>query len=357
MLLDSLEIKNFRLFQHLRIGHLGRVNLIVGKNNTGKTSLLEAVWLYAQGATPQAVRRVLISRHEFDIATQADDNSEETELLSALSYLFYNHPDTTRGTETISIGVIDSQTDRVSFTLGWYRLRDVTENYQLSLTESEDFSDLVPRIKITRSSRTYFYPLHTRPTLTSNGSNLKSVLLEKSGLSRQEIGNLWDNIALTDLEQDVVSSLQIIDKRVERINLVDDKVDRRIPKVKLQGMNTPLPMRSLGEGINRLFGLILALIDAQNGFLLIDEIETGLHYSVQPDVWRLIFTLAKRLDVQVFATSHSVDCIKAFQLAAAEHKHTEGVLIRLQQKSGTIRSVTFDENELAIIAREQLEVR
>jgi len=54
--------------------------------------------------------------------------------------------------------------------------------------------------------------------------------------------------------------------------------------------------------MTHLFHLIFALVNAKDGFLLIDEFENGLHYTVQPKVWELIFKLAKALNVQVFAS-------------------------------------------------------
>ena len=78
--------------------------------------------------------------------------------------------------------------------------------------------------------------------------------------------------------------------------------------------------------MNRLFGLALALVNARGGLLLINEFENGLHHSVQTDVWRMIFRLAERLAVQVFATTHSRDSVRSFQEAAAESPE-EGVLL------------------------------
>ena len=109
--------------------------------------------------------------------------------------------------------------------------------------------------------------------------------------------------------------------------------------------------------MNRMFGLALALVNAKDGMLLIDEVDTGLHYSVLPDLWKLIFEVAHRLNVQVFATSHSWDCIQAFQYAAEASKDEEGMLIRLENRKSGIGAVTFDEEELSVVAREQIEVR
>jgi predicted ATP-dependent endonuclease of OLD family len=99
------------------------------------------------------------------------------------------------------------------------------------------------------------------------------------------------------------------------------------------------------------------LVNARNGLLLVDEIENGLHYSAQLDVWRLINRLASRLNVQVFATTHSWDCIESFQKAAQEDTQNEGILIRLESKKGKIVATLFDEKELGIATREQIEVR
>lgn len=77
----------------------------------------------------------------------------------------------------------------------------------------------------------------------------------------------------------------------------------------------PLPLYSLGDGMYRALGIALALANARNGILLIDEFENGLYYTVQPDIWQLIFQVARRLNIQVFATTHSWDCIEAFQQA------------------------------------------
>ena len=108
--------------------------------------------------------------------------------------------------------------------------------------------------------------------------------------------------------------------------------------------------------MNRLFGLALALVNARGGLLLIDEFENGLHHSVQTDVWRMIFRLAERLDVQVFATTHSRDSVRSFQEAAAESPE-EGVLLRLARKGEDIVPTVASEDELAVATRHDIEVR
>ena len=131
----------------------------------------------------------------------------------------------------------------------------------------------------------------------------------------------------------------------------------RIPVVRLVDNDEPLPLYSLGDGMLRALGISLALVNAKDGILLIDEFENGLYYTVQPDLWQFIFRVARHLNVQVFATTHSWDCIKAFQKAASAEKQTEGLLIRQVSKKGEIGVTLYDEQELTIATREHIEVR
>jgi predicted ATPase len=173
------------------------------------------------------------------------------------------------------------------------------------------------------------------------------------------ISRLWNNIQLSPLEAEVGATLQVIAPDVERVSIRSDPGTPQglMPIVKVAGSSQPFPLRTMGDGMVRLFGIALALVNARDGFLLIDEIENGLHYSIQPDVWRLIFRVASRLNVQVLATTHSWDCIEAFQKAAAESESAEGMLIRLESLRGKVVATSFDREDLAVITRDYLEVR
>ena len=162
------------------------------------------------------------------------------------------------------------------------------------------------------------------------------------------------------MEEEIVAALRIIESHIERVALVyangSSEQHTRIPKARIADQDNPIPLRSLGEGMVRLFGLALALVNTRDGLFLIDEIESGLHYSVQPDVWRLVFRLAQRLNIQVFATTHSWDCVEAFQFVTGSHPD-EGQLIRLGRNHDDVIATLFDEQELAIITRDHIEVR
>jgi len=369
LVLDSLEIKNFRAFKHLRIEKLGRVNLIVGKNNVGKSSVLEALWLYATKGDPNVVMQLLRERDELKDAEGQESTSASFKNVSALKHLFYGRKDIPVQSDQILIGSSAVGRDTIAIGVAPYERSNSGNGYAVlrpvEVTGDVFTANLVPSITIDIGEDTHMhFPLDQNYKSEHPGYRpvkvvemvVRSVMVADDGLSANDVAAYWDNIVLSDLQDEIIIALKIIAPDVVGINLKGGGSDR-IPIVKVGQFDAPIPLRSLGDGMNRMFGIALALVNAKDGMLLIDEVDTGLHYSVLPDLWKLIFEVAHRLNVQVFATSHSWDCIQAFQLAAEENQEEEGVLVRLENRKAGIGAVTFDEMELAIVTREQIEVR
>jgi AAA15 family ATPase/GTPase len=366
--LDSLEIRGFRAFEHLRIEKLGRVNLITGKNNVGKTSLLEAVRLYAHKGQPELIWELLESRDE---ATDQDRGLEKTGInpffSPNLKYLFYGRKEIQSFPSAIKIGSLNSPDDALSIGFAWYSVKIDEEGTRKIRILNENEKNEVENREFRLISQIGSQPKYfARPERLSQtfwqGSPSESyvpscIFASANGLNLKTIGELWDSIALTDLEVIVLECLKLIASDIERVNIISGSARNRIPIVRIQSLDEPLPLRSLGEGMNRLFGIALALVNAKDGMLLIDEVESGLHYSVQSDVWRLIFATARRLNVQVFATTHSWDCIEAFQSAVQNSNDEDGLLIRLENKNDQIIPTLFDKRRLGIATRENIEVR
>lgn len=211
-------------------------------------------------------------------------------------------------------------------------------------------------------------PLHLRSPLRRAilgiGDNtyepVRCVYLDPfSSRSTGQLGALWDAVALTDAQDEVLNALQLISPDIEGVSMIGSDEARsrtRTAIVKSRQFNSPVPLRTFGDGVNRLFGIVLSLCNARNGVLLIDEFENGLHHSVQASIWRTIFRLASELNVQVFATSHSRDCVQAFQEAATESPQ-DGLLLRLTRRADAVVSTLFSEDELEIATRNDIEVR
>lgn len=320
LILDSLEIHNFRAFEHLLIEKLGRVNLIVGKNNVGKTCILEALQLYASKFLSAVMEEILVRRDEFVFL----DLKKYPLKIKNDSILLKRHELTCSYIES---RLVHRKENSNNLKTSDIIIKDVTG-------KSENFSTRFPHIFVS----------------------------DKSINDKGKVATLWDNIYLTDSEEDVINILRIIEPNVKSIGFVEDKQEKsaRVPMVRLSTSKIPVLLSSLGEGMNRLLGIGLALVNSENGFLLVDEIDNGIHYSAQPDLWRLIFEGAKRMNVQVFATTHSWDCIEAFQQAATESGTDDGMLISLRQKKktpGHVVGFIFEGKDLEIITRDRIEVR
>jgi AAA15 family ATPase/GTPase len=167
----------------------------------------------------------------------------------------------------------------------------------------------------------------------------------------------WSNINLTNHHEDITNSLRIIEGKISQVSTNVSSIDKLVPIVRLEGSPEPITLRSMGDGMVHVFNLALALVNSKDGILLVDEIENGLHYSVLEDFWKFLIKSAQALDVQVFATTHSWDCVEAFQKAACEDRSSDGYLIRLGWRKDEIVATVYDENDLAIVTRDQIEVR
>jgi hypothetical protein len=382
--LDSLSIANFRAFRRLQIDRLGHVNLIVGKNNIGKTCLLEALWLYARIAAPEVISQILGTRNE--LTTRAVEESQ----LSTVRHLLHGRSilDKSGQEQLIISSGGDELTARV-FSLDRGLIEqieqaplhldvDVIPNLANQLVTGPfdrnglmelrkkmgalfhliGEESLILVIKASRGVRIINDSL--KQILASNLQEWPTFFIATSGLNNAQIVKLWNQVYLTELQDEVEAALRIIEPNLRNVGLVSNLEGAQVPQARMSTGQDRILLSSLGEGMNRLFGLALALVNTKGGFLLIDEIGNGIHYSIQPQLWNFIFTLAHRLNVQVFATTHTWDAVEAFQQAAQDHQKMEGMLVSLRGKQGSPGEVVgtlFNETDLAYITREQIEVR
>jgi hypothetical protein len=369
----TLAIERFRALRQLKIEGLGRVNLITGRNNTGKSSVLEALRILAANASPSVIYSILRDREEDLGEAEEPGRPIDAEGFFQMSSLFHGFPHVSESLEPIVIVSIDGERPmRLTMDIGWFsEERDQDGSRRLVPRQSELFSEVeaLPSLVIEAGGARRIFPLdylrrfsiRTRPLRPdlADEPRLTCMFVSPYGGERTAtLGPLWDKIALSDREKDVVEALRIIDPDISAVSMIGGEGPRqtRTAIVRAQSIPRPVSLRSFGDGLNRLFGIVLSLVNAKDGLLLIDEFENGMHYTVQIDAWRAIFRLARRLDIQVFATSHSWDSIEAFQKAAHEDPE-EGVLIRLSRSGEDIIPTLFREAELAVVTRDRIEVR
>ena len=157
----------------------------------------------------------------------------------------------------------------------------------------------------------------------------------------------------------MLAALRIIEPQIQKINYLesDPGSKNRVPFVVVGPKSERVRLTSMGDGINRILTIILSMLNCPaGGALAVDEIDNGLHYSVQEQLWKMVFSLANELDVQVFATTHSMDCLKSF---AQVNSGEDGLLIRLDARSdGEIVPQYYSEpDDIRFAVESQIELR
>jgi predicted ATPase len=376
-MLSSLTIRNFRGLEDLNVPHLGRVNLIVGKNNSGKSSILEALRIYAQQAS-QTLLDELVAAHDETLRTQMSATADEDEQVPYENFFTGRRFPTSKdgaiyigdkeGREYLKISHSYYQEERSVDSLGFSTVRRIPmaknelddEEANQALLVSSAKRDQPKWLGISDSPRRGRAP-NPDPLALPVGYVPTSILPSSS------LADLWDSIALTNYDDVVRAGLRIIEPRVEGVAFVkrDNPRSRfegeRTAIIKLQGSDRPVTLNSMGDGMVRVLQLLLLLVPAKGGLYLVDEFENGLHYSVQEKVWEMIFELAKTTNIQVFATTHSWDCIEAFKNVAARSDEPAilfrvGKSIKTSEK-GKVIATAFDKAALAQITQLEAEVR
>ncbi len=369
-MIQSIEIKGYRGFSHFEIGGLGRVNLLVGKNNSGKTSVLEVLDLLASGGDPNALWRIISRRGE---RTYTDTTSRRAESEFEVNHLFHGHE--------LRIGAefsVRSKNQSPPRSLRCTVAESTNETKILPFPESDEptFSHIVlelsgapkppvPALALTSRGGLRgdaFEPLVRRSQRRFVAEGSKSYFISTESLSFDALTLMWNQIALTDAQARVVKALRFIEPKIQDIapQIVSPYSyanNRGGFIVKMEGIDQPIPIGSLGDGTWRILALAIALSQAKDGILLVDEIDTGLHHTVMADMWRLIAETAKELNVQVFATTHSYDCVHSLSVIchADVTKDSQVTLQRIDPSKK--RAIPFTEAEIRMAAERQIEVR
>jgi hypothetical protein len=189
--------------------------------------------------------------------------------------------------------------------------------------------------------------------------------IPSDGVTDKILRHLWDRVVATPEEDTAVEALRIIEPDIQRIafrtgidrSFRDPATPPRSVVVRLKGTDQPLPLGSVGDGMRRLLGLALSLAQSAGGCLLVDEIDTGLHYTVLRNMWKMVIETAKRLDTQVFATTHSQDCLDGLATLQNESPELcEAVRVhRIDRELG--KAVTYPASEIRIARKHHVEVR
>ena len=372
--LPSLSITGFRGIDRLSIGRLGRVTLLAGRNGIGKTTVLDAVHIYAARALPVVLSELLEKCEEF--VTGLD---EDRAPVVSPDYAALFHGWAARQAATITIGPRGGGDDLRIETAkpgDWSpEQRDLfadvstdsgVQALKIAFRDKERVLPWFLAVNETRpnwSRRRYIRNLQSGWSDVGEWPVIECEVLGPGLPTNNRLARYWDSVALTAAEDLAIQALRIIlGSSIDRVAVVgaDDRrygMHARRVVAKLSDHPRPVPLKSLGDGVTRMFAAGLALANSRGGFLLLDEAENGIHYSVQRDFWRMVLRAAHANNVQVLATTHSLDCATGFAQAATECTDVEGVLFRLERDGDGIRAVEYTEEELKTAVAQGIEFR
>ncbi len=366
--LPSLTIEGFRGIRALEFRQLGRVTLLAGVNGVGKTTVLDAVRFYASRGHGRTLVDLVDTREEF---VQGVDDDGDVVLYPDFGSLFHGHhpldPDRPAPVRIraeprpngLSLDLVEPEGDGESQEALF--LEPHAQDLQITVGRHKQRHRALPMAYY--RPRVPFPPASRSRPPRSPRSWPTPIYFESLGpglLGNPDITRLWDGVALTDAEQFATDALRlVVDQPLDRLTVVGEGNSRRGGRrvvAKLDSWPTPVPLKRLGDGANRLFTIALALANCRGGILLLDEVENGVHYSVQADMWRMVFQMAEAANVQVVAATHSWDCVVGFA-AAADESPADGWLYRIERFEDGVEAVGYSEVNLTVAARQRTEVR
>jgi AAA15 family ATPase/GTPase len=300
---QTLIINNFRGIDSLELNDLKKINLIVGRNNCGKTSILEALFLLSGMSNPQLP---FIIQQLRDMLITDDDG---------FSHLFKF----CQTGEKIKIsGKMDMDLRNLEIEPD-YPFPEESTQVDKTIKHSSSSIASISGLRLNfRTGKNDMYSLNF--SLKDNKITLAPNYKEKLECHFITPANYWNGIdakinsLIINKKKDVlIRILKMIDPQIENFEMGGKNIYIDIGQPKL------LPINVMGDGIRRIVALIATISSIPNGVLLVDEIETGFHYTTLSILWKAVIAACNEYHVQLIATTHSYECIDALAKSYSEH--------------------------------------
>jgi len=267
--IKNIEIKNFKCFKDFKAEGFGRVNLIGGKNNVGKTAFMEAVYI---SSSSNNIENIITRRYIADILW---------DLWNEIGKKFVNN-----------------------------FIKEKKKDYE-DIEIKSNLNDLKVNIEFKSSNKAH----------------------------KKNYEKLYSKIIEYDLEDTLDSYLKDFDSSIEKFRLINSQ-----PHCKKNGKFYNL--NEFGDGLGAFVYFIMLLLSNQDSIILIDELENGIHYTQLDRLWEIILTLSKEQNVQVFATTHSKECIESYARVAKNLEDEEIGFIELGiNKKGKLDSIVMNSEQ------------
>jgi energy-coupling factor transporter ATP-binding protein EcfA2 len=330
---ETLAVKAFRGLRDLRLEELGRVNLLVGSSNSGKTSVLEAISLLSNPVDPLVWLHTANRREPSPLAAMTSSKVDRIRYLFPVASA--DPPEVGRiridVTGPTAISSVDASLSELRGMRVQKTLVDSDDSGATEVVAEVERTGLEIAVHARTSQGQLFADPHVFQIWEGESVYRTSQTLPRLAVRTVTPYDHWLRQPATKGFSDAVLSgnerrtLELV-KRIEP-SIVDVRVlaTQREPMLYLKDARAGfLPVSSFGDGIRRILALALALPRAANGVLLIDEIETGLHVSLVETVYAWIVAACHELNVQLFATTHSLEALDA--LINADTPDDEGTV-------------------------------
>ena len=267
-LLIKIEIKDFKCFKDFKADGLKRVNLIGGKNNVGKTAFMEACYVnvHSQNIKSFVGSLFAIKYMRENLNILAGDNADTKNFIEQSNKIF----------------------TKSNINLASFKINDEDGIKQYFFEFNKH------HIKVNSNSLSY------------ESEFINSIeFIDNFGLFNSQIISNYSAIQKKDEEIFLNSILNKFDEKIESFKIIDEK-----PQCKTE--DKYLEITEFGDGVRHLISIVTSLYKCENGYLFIDEIDNGIHYTQLDEIWTIILEVSKKLNVQVFATTHSKECIESY---------------------------------------------
>ncbi|MFQ6055090.1 MAG: ATP/GTP-binding protein [Methanosarcinales archaeon] len=355
----NLTIKCLRGIKHLKIGDFRQVNLFVGKNNCGKTTLLEGLFLLTgptNAELPLKINtfrdvniidentwRLVFNKLDVNLHVEISGDLEKPKEKRKLIIKPNMKSETTLSKTTISKKTIDIKDSYSGISS---RIDGLILKYSLIKGKAIKPKEITTTVVMKGMGLELKVPKNYKESLRGVFINAKTI----SG----DLDRRFNNIQIKKQTNKIIEVLRQIEPSLDNLSLGTDGIIYCDI-----GLDRLMPINIMGGGMVRLLSIILAISDTQNGIVLIDEIENGFHPSSQEILWNAIFKSAKEFNVQIFATTHSMECVEAFSSSYSKisQNNDDIRLYRIERKDDDFRAVSYDHRTLEASLESEWEVR
>lgn len=351
LLITQLSIENFRKLIKCELSSLKRVNLIGGKNNSGKSTVLEALFFFYDRQHPASILRLHNSR-----GVHLTDRSS----FGLFSPVFYEYD----MSKTMEIRVVEDFKETI---LTAQMVKQNKRNIQMhiGLSDQDASSETKPVDPSLFTMHVYDGSVKNEPIETVvhsvKGEEIevevgsvhqedmkKAVFLTaRSPVNSNENAKRYGELVKRNRESVVLKYLQMIEPRLQSITAVQQQNNEAVLYGDI-GLSVKMQLQHMGDGINRVLSILLAIFTSPDGVVLIDEMENGIHHSILRDFWSMIDLASKEQNCQLFITTHSYECLHALVESDMEKNNVNYVRLEQTEMKTAVKEYSYENLLIAI---------